>query len=263
MWRIGSLGTSASVLLCGIAWAGFWLGWRQIAVGARASGSPSWPRLLRVEPEQRGGGRAAESAVVHPTEQRRPMWELKAIARQGARQAHAGRRHGDAARLSWIICRRVAEHPGFTAAAAVALYRDVPGEVETTRLREAAVATGKRVFFPVAVGLELEFHEDVDGQFRLGRWGILEPISGVVLPLESGTMLVVPGLLFDARGVRLGRGGGLYDRALAKYSSAFRIGVAYEAQLTPILPRAAWDVGMDVVVSDRRTIETSERKVTA
>lgn len=187
------------------------------------------------------------------------MWQLKTLARREARAARAGNQTEEAVRRSLVICGRIAAHPRFASASRVVLYFALPGEVETSSLREVALAAGKRIFFPGAVDRRLDFLEDVDGKFQLGRWGIREPISSVTLPDGPGTTAVVPGLLFDTRGVRLGRGAGLYDRALAKHSSIFRIGVAYEAQLTPILPRESWDVAMDVVVSDRRLFSV-ERK---
>ena len=64
----------------------------------------------------------------------------------------------------------------------------------------------------------------------------------------------MPGLAFDARGVRLGRGAGCYDRGLARHPHAARIGLAYEMQVVPALPEAAWDVRMDAVVTEARVL---------
>jgi len=153
-------------------------------------------------------------------------------------------------------CDRVAALPVFQAARQVALYVPVDGEVESLALRAAALSRGKRVFLPRMMDDELEFVEDRDEQRRLGRWGIPEPRSGGVLgAVGSETLFVVPGIAFDLRGHRLGRGHGAYDRALVRHPAATRIGIAYEFQVVPLLPTAPWDIPMDAVVTNARIID--------
>lgn len=68
---------------------------------------------------------------------------------------------------------------------------------------------------------------------------------------------IVPGVGFDRRGTRLGRGGGFYDRALADLralGAVTAIGLAYEVQIVEALPRDVWDEGVDIVVSEDRTV---------
>ena len=69
---------------------------------------------------------------------------------------------------------------------------------------------------------------------------------------------MVPGVAFDPRGVRLGRGAGCYDRALARHPTALRVGLAYEMQVVPSLPEATWDVPMDAVVTEARVLVRKE-----
>jgi 5-formyltetrahydrofolate cyclo-ligase len=66
--------------------------------------------------------------------------------------------------------------------------------------------------------------------------------------------IVVPALALDAEGRRLGYGAGFYDRALARYASAKKIGVAFDFQLLAEVPVSPNDVAMDVVVTDARTL---------
>jgi 5-formyltetrahydrofolate cyclo-ligase len=73
-------------------------------------------------------------------------------------------------------------------------------------------------------------------------------------------LFLVPGLAFDARGARLGRGAGSYDRALARHVNALRIGLAYEFQLVQRLPEAAWDIRMDAVATDARLVDCAVRR---
>jgi len=66
----------------------------------------------------------------------------------------------------------------------------------------------------------------------------------------------VPGAVFDARGHRLGYGGGYYDRLLPLLrGDARRIAGAFELQVVEQVPAAAHDLRVDAVVTERRTLE--------
>ncbi len=66
----------------------------------------------------------------------------------------------------------------------------------------------------------------------------------------------MPGVAFDVRGRRLGRGGGWYDRTLAPFDVAWRLGLAFDFQVVPALPAEPWDVGMHAIVTERRVLGT-------
>lgn len=152
-------------------------------------------------------------------------------------------------------CARLVALPVFAAAKRVVLYVAVDGEVAAEVLQSAARAAGKRVFLPSVRDGGLVFLEDQSRGWGAGRWGIPEPVSDE--RLENGgpdVLFVVPGVAFDLRGHRLGRGQGAYDRALVRHPAAARIGVAYEFQIVPALANAPWDVPMDAVVTNARVI---------
>lgn len=68
--------------------------------------------------------------------------------------------------------------------------------------------------------------------------------------------IVVPGLLFDGAGQRLGYGAGFYDRALARFAPpALKVGVCFHFQLSPEVPVLEHDVPVDVVVTSERTLD--------
>jgi 5-formyltetrahydrofolate cyclo-ligase len=69
--------------------------------------------------------------------------------------------------------------------------------------------------------------------------------------LEDLDLVLVPGLAFDEKGARLGRGGGFYDRLLAsKSATTLAMGVAFAFQLESKLPLEPHDVAMDAVLTD-------------
>lgn len=71
-------------------------------------------------------------------------------------------------------------------------------------------------------------------------------------------VVIVPGLGFSESGQRLGRGGGFYDRWLAKFEGK-KIGLCFEAQLLQKLPTEPHDVVMDLVVTEKRVLPLLER----
>ena len=78
--------------------------------------------------------------------------------------------------------------------------------------------------------------------------------------LDRPVVALVPGVGFDERGMRLGRGAGFYDRALAdlrKVGPVTVIGLGYEAQIVKELPCDAWDQWVDIVVTEGRVLLAS------
>ena len=132
--------------------------------------------------------------------------------------------------------------PDFAAARCVGLYAALGNELDPSRIAEAARAAGKRLYYPGSRG-------DRPGFVPEGT------TEGSPLPSTPGAvLLLVPGVAFDVRGVRLGRGDGWYDRALAQHPDAIRLGLAYEFQMIQRLPEEPWDVRMHTVVTDARLV---------
>ena len=176
---------------------------------------------------------------------------LRAAMRR-ARQAVAP---VDARRMAREACERLLADARFAGVGRIVLYDAIDAEIDVVPIRDAGRSLGKRLFYPSMVTDEIRFLEDIGEPHRRGRWGIREPESTRELERDAQDILfVVPGVAFDLRGHRLGRGYGAYDRALAKHGG-YRIGMAYEFQIVPALPRDSWDVPMHVVLTDARRID--------
>lgn len=89
-----------------------------------------------------------------------------------------------------------------------------------------------------------------------GAFGILQPAGGE--EIVCGIALT-PALAVDRQGVRLGQGGGYYDRYFAAYQNVLRAGLVYEGQIAETLPRDPWDVCLDCAVTELRVLFFSER----
>ena len=137
---------------------------------------------------------------------------------------------------------------------AVIGYAGVGTEPPTRRLLDGFHDCGAEVWLPVVVGAELHW-APYDGWGALVETpiGLLEPTgprSGP-RPPHADALWLVPALAVDRAGVRLGRGGGFYDRALAG-SAGNRHGrtaaVVYDSELVDRLPREPHDVLVDAAL---------------
>ena len=128
------------------------------------------------------------------------------------------------------------------------------GEIQTRDLILWFFAHKKRVFVPKVVDYKagvmcfVEIHSLTDDIVMSDR-GVPEPIGDSVSDV-SFDLVVVPGVAFDSKGNRLGRGGGFYDRFLAAHSSKCVIGICFDFQLVeggvPVLP---YDIPVSTVVT--------------
>ena len=163
--------------------------------------------------------------------------------RRGMEPRRARLTPDEIARLSAAACDRVVALAAFAAARHVVVYLPIGGEMDSTAIADRALADGKRVYHPKG------------GSRTPGFVLAGAPDAGSGPPIPSPDVLfVVPGVAFDLRGARLGRGSGWYDRALAAHPGGVRVGLAYDFQLVPVLPEAPWDVRMDAVATDVRLV---------
>ena len=138
---------------------------------------------------------------------------------------------------------------------AVLGFSSVAGEPCLAEVYQYCFAKEIPLGFPVCdVQTETMVFREVRGITDLhpGAYGILEPRAelSVILPDERAVCLV-PGLLFDLRGGRIGNGKGYYDKYLSVYS-IWKIGVCYACFLREKLPQAPWDVQMDSIICEER-----------
>ena len=146
--------------------------------------------------------------------------------------------------------RAIAEHLLATTevrrAATVAAYVSIGTEPGTGPLLDALTALGRRVILPVVLpDLDLDWAV-YDGPDRLerARRGLLEPV-GERLGLEAvatADVVLTPGLAVDRTGMRLGQGGGCYDRALGRVPvGTFTCTLLYDGEVLDEVPAAPHD----------------------
>ncbi|HDN96024.1 MAG TPA: 5-formyltetrahydrofolate cyclo-ligase [Thermoplasmatales archaeon] len=89
-----------------------------------------------------------------------------------------------------------------------------------------------------------------------GTYGILEPKNDFlrVRSYNEVELVIVPGIVFDEKGNRIGYGGGYYDRLL-KRIDAKKIALAYDFQVMERIPNEEHDVRMDMIITEKRVIK--------
>jgi 5-formyltetrahydrofolate cyclo-ligase len=167
---------------------------------------------------------------------------------------------------SRAIAARVAALPAWRRARTVALHAPLGAEVDTAELVRLAEGAGKRIAWPriASPGPALEFACCAAGELVPGPARALEPPrSSPAIPLDAIDLFVVPGVAFDARGGRLGRGRGHYDATLALLRpGAVRVGLAFDEQVVDRVPTEPHDVPLDAVVTGSRVLTPGSDRVT-
>jgi len=189
-------------------------------------------------------------------------------------------------RLSQAAAELLLQTPVWQQARSVALYVAVRGEMDTDPLLQAAWQSGKQVLLPRCVPRCVMDAPDamrVTGGPAIlrfipcrgpeglapGAFGIPEPKNTpntIDLAVDNEPevvpdLIVTPAVAYDRRGVRLGQGGGFYDRYFFRPEMAgvLRIGYIYAFQMVPRLPRDPWDLPVDCVCTDQSILWTVKR----
>lgn len=129
----------------------------------------------------------------------------------------------------------------------------------------AHMLKARRVYLPRVVNAAgMEFIQ-VDAEWAMnlekGEHGVFQPRAGYGEPLDCENVgqlaVLVPGIAFDARGARLGRGGGHYDRFLGglRTINALKIGVCWSMQVVPEVPTDAHDIHVDWICHEDEALK--------
>jgi 5-formyltetrahydrofolate cyclo-ligase len=194
-----------------------------------------------------------------------PMREKKHSLRAAALAQRSLLSRSESLARSRLIQARVLQFPPYLLSRSVALYNPIQNEVETGAIRDHALVTGKNVFFPrfgpkdslelIKIGSATEFSP--------GRFGILEPTGeGRMAGRDREELVVfVPGVAFDLRGNRLGRGKGWYDRLIKELGEATLVAVAYDFQIVDAVPAEEWDQRVHYVITETSVVDCRSQPV--
>ena len=178
----------------------------------------------------------------------KPALRERHLARRRARPA--AERETAAAAITRALLRGLA---GVHTFAAYVPEDDEPG---SGRIPAAFTQLGARVLLPVVPPEARELAWAVDsGRLAPGRYGLLEPVGPRLGPTAVGTadVVIVPALAVARDGVRLGRGGGYYDRALLHVRpDALLVALVFDDEFVAELPTEPHDRRVTAVVTPAR-----------
>ena len=149
------------------------------------------------------------------------------------------------------VCERVLSLAAYKNAERVMAYIACRGELDVSPVIGDILASGKTLLLPRCEADGTLTARKITSPEALlpGAYGIPEPAEDAeIAPPESIDLILVPGVAFDGEGVRLGQGGGYYDRLLSE-TSAVKAGICHDAALIDRVPREAHDIRMDAVIT--------------
>lgn len=200
-------------------------------------------------------------------EQQQARRQLRAELRRKRRALTPGQQKQAARGLA----RQLERLPGMARAKDIAAYVASDGEIDPGIFLRKAMKRGVRVWLPVLTRRpsagEVGMHFARMPASRTGRagwqrnqFGIAEPRNRTRMAAWKLDALLMPLVGFDARGQRLGMGGGFYDRLLAGLAQRpcrpLQVALAHDIQRTAVLPVAAWDQPADAVITTSQMLRT-------
>jgi len=162
----------------------------------------------------------------------------------------------------------------FKKASCVLSFVSYGTEIKTNQLLDIILNENKMLCLPRTENEKMEFYyinsdEDFSEQTEIGEYGITVPKSNQdKLDLNSipdKTLIIIPGLAFDERGNRLGKGKGYYDKFLAELLSTSEkekilgiVGYCYDFQIIDKVITEPNDIPVDYIISDKRIVKISK-----
>lgn len=167
---------------------------------------------------------------------------------------------GDRLNKSTDIIKNLKDLEAFIKAEVILMYASLSDEVETLRLMRELLEEGKKeIYCPVTQGDKMEFYriQSLD-DLKEGNFHVLEPeIAEETLLKPANNVnycMIMPGLMFDKKGNRLGYGKGYYDKYLAgldKDVNMTTIALSYESMVKDEIPAEEPDRRADYIVTDK------------
>lgn len=134
----------------------------------------------------------------------------------------------------------------------IALYRAYNGEVPVDGLARSFMEKGITCCFPKITDDKMIFVDCKslsDDSFSVSLMGIKEPVQDVPVDSRDIDVVVLPALAYNEEGIRLGAGGGYYDRYIGNAGAKrpYLLGICYEFQICSDVPYNDQDIAADFI----------------
>ena len=141
----------------------------------------------------------------------------------------------------------------FQSATTIFIYNSLNDEVATSAFI-SKWSNEKDFFLPVVSGENLIFRKhQANSNYKISDLGIKEPTGIDFIDYSKVDLIIVPGMAFDRKKNRLGRGKGYYDHFLATIKAP-KAGICFDFQLFDIIPSEEHDIKMDMIISENELI---------
>ena len=189
-----------------------------------------------------------------------PLANAKAILREQVRARLKDIPAAERASASAQLVTRLLGLSVWKNAKSVLLFSPFGIEPDICPLIHEAIASGKLTalpgFDPATQTYFARFIRDPETDLVAGEFGILEPRSACeAAPLNRLDLVLVPGVAFDTRGRRLGRGKGYYDRLLTHVRGT-KCGIAFDEQIVEEIPAGPLDIRLNCILTPTRWTQT-------
>jgi 5-formyltetrahydrofolate cyclo-ligase len=192
-----------------------------------------------------------------------PMGTARSTLRAALRARRAAIAPAQRRRAAQLAARNADRALHLAAGVRVALYAALPSELDSAPLIGLAVERGCRVYLP-RIDRRRASHAmrfvEMRGPLGLNRLGIEEPQGSAVIGARWLDVVFLPLVGFDRSGVRLGTGGGFYDRAFefrrwrATWHAPRLVGLGYACQEVEHIAAAPHDVRLDAIVTEEGVV---------
>ena len=152
---------------------------------------------------------------------------------------------------SRLICSQLLNMHCFEQSKWIYGYMPIRNEVDIRPFLQHHLEEGKNIALPRVNGDTMEFYQIASFEdLEEGSFHVLEPKEGCP-KAESNGFILVPGVVFDRKGGRIGYGKGFYDKFFASHNQTFeKIGIAYTIQIIDTIPTTSLDVPLHGLVCE-------------
>jgi 5-formyltetrahydrofolate cyclo-ligase len=181
--------------------------------------------------------------------------EQKSVLRKEILQKRNSLSDSEISSKSKLIQEKLIGSSEFIESKSIGIYLSIGSEVQTSDIIRNAIESEKTVLLPRVIPNDLHYfivekHDFDQDLFDINKFGIKEPKKTNV-KLDFIDLLIVPGIVFDHHGYRIGYGYGYYDKFMAEKEFSKSIGLAFDLQVVkkPI-PKVEYDKKIDILITE-------------
>lgn len=143
-------------------------------------------------------------------------------------------------------------HPIYKNSKSITAYSSMPEEIQLNEFLATAIAQGKILSIPFIDGKKM-FAAKISSlnELEVGAYGILtvKNAADKIVDAKKIDCIVTPGLAFDTKLNRLGKGGGFYDKFFIDAVNAKKVALAYDCQIVEKIPIETYDLPVDIIIT--------------